>query len=150
MEEIDLCWRFNKAGFRSVFIPESTVFHIGGGSLAYDSPFKIYLNFRNSLYMLYKNLPKHKLGYILSLRMILDGVAALLFLTRGRLSYSKAVLKAHISFYRNLGELRIKREIVKKLGEDHTRGLILNKSIVFEFYIKGIRTYSRLSNRKHN
>jgi len=144
MEEIDLCWRFSKAGFRTVHIPESTVYHIGGGSLAYDSPFKVYLNFRNSLYMLYKNLPDDRLFQILFVRMILDGLAALMFLFKGRPGYFNAVLKAHKSFYKRIGELRRKREKVKKLGEDPPNGLILNKSIVFEFYVKGIKTYSRL------
>jgi len=144
MEEIDLCWRFNKAGFRAVYIPVSTVYHIGGGSLTYDSPFKVYLNFRNSLYMLYKNLPDDRLFQILFVRMILDGLAALVFLFKGRPDYSNAVLKAHFNFYRNIVELRKKRETVKKLGKDHYQSLILNKSIVFEFYVKGIKTYSRL------
>ena len=119
MEEIDLCWRFNKAGFRAVYIPGSTVYHIGGGSLAYDSPFKVYLNFRNSLYMLYKNLPDDRLFQILFVRMILDGLAAFMFLFKGRPGYCNAVLKAHISFYKSIGELRRKRKNVKKLGEDH-------------------------------
>jgi len=144
MEEIDLCWRFNNAGFRVVSIPGSTVYHIGGGSLAYDSPFKVYLNFRNSLYMLYKNLPDDRLSKILFVRRILDGLAAVMFLFKGRPGYSKAVLKAHISYYKSIGELRRKREKVKLLGEDLSPGLILNKSIVFEFYVKGIKTYSRL------
>ncbi len=68
MEEIDLCWRFNKAGYRTGFIPGSIVYHVGGGSLAYDSPYKIYLNFRNSLFMLYKNLPDEKLVSVLFIK----------------------------------------------------------------------------------
>jgi GT2 family glycosyltransferase len=144
MEEIDLCWRFNKAGFRAVYIPVSTVYHVGGGSLAYDSPFKVYLNFRNSLYMLYKNLPDGRLFQILFVRLILDGLAAFMFLFKGRPGYCKAVLKAHISFYKSIRELRRKRKKVKKPGEDSSTGLILNKSIVFEFYVKGIKTYNRL------
>jgi GT2 family glycosyltransferase len=150
MEEIDLCWRFNKAGFRITFIPQSIVYHAGGGALNYDSPYKTYLNFRNSLAMLYKNLPDEKLVPTLFKRMILDGLAAAMFLFNGRFRHFSAVLKAHISFYRSLGELRKKRAIVKKNGMDHTSGLILNKSIVFEFYIKGAKTYSRLMNKKTN
>ena len=144
MEEIDLCWRFNKAGFRTCFIPETTVYHVGGGALAYDSPFKIYLNFRNSLYMLYKNLPADRLFLILFSRMILDGLAAAMFLAKGRLSYFRAVLKAHFSFYKNFGELRKKRDLVKKIGERNPPKLIMNKSIVFEFYVKGNKTYRSL------
>jgi GT2 family glycosyltransferase len=144
MEEIDLCWRFHKAGFRAGFIPWTTVYHIGGGSLAYDSPYKIYLNFRNSLFLLYKNLPDDKLSSRLLSRMILDGLAAVIFLVKGRFSYFNAIFKAHISYYKSKGELRRKREMVKKLGENNTSGFILNKSIIFEFYIKGIKTYNRL------
>jgi len=144
MEEIDLCWRFNSAGYRVCFVPVSAVYHIGGGSLTYDSPLKIYLNFRNSLFMLYKNLPDDRLFSVLFLRRILDGLAAVMFLAKGRFSYFRAVLKAHISYYKSIGELRRKREMVKKTGKDRTLQLILNKSIVFEFYVKGNKTYNCL------
>jgi GT2 family glycosyltransferase len=144
MEEIDLCWRFCKGGLRSVFVPGSVVYHVGGGSLAYDSPYKIYLNFRNSLYMLYKNLPGERMFPVIFFRMLLDGLAAVIFLFEGRFSYFGAVLKAHISFYKSIGKLRKKREMVKKLGDCNPSGLILNKSIIFEFYIKGKKTFNRL------
>jgi GT2 family glycosyltransferase len=144
MEEIDLCWRFRKAGYHTGFTSGSTVYHIGGGSLAYDSPYKIFLNFRNSLYMLYKNLPDDRLFSAIFVRMTMDGMAAVIFLATGRFSYFRAVLKAHADYYKCIGELRRKRKMVKKLGEDDDSGLILNKSIVFEFYIKGVKTYNRL------
>lgn len=146
MEEIDLCWRFNKAGYRMVFIPGSTVYHIGGGALAYDSPFKIYLNFRNSLFMLYKNLPDNKLSNILLIRRIMDGIAAIKFITEGKPGYFKSVWDAHISFYKSLHQLRVKREMVRKIGEASFPELILNKSIVFEFFVKGNKTYTSLKN----
>ncbi len=85
MEEIDLCWRFHKAGYRVSYIPESAVYHVGGGALPYNSPFKTYLNFRNSLFLLYKNLPDEKLAQtIMFNRKILDGIAALFFLFKGQ------------------------------------------------------------------
>ena len=121
MEEIDLCWRFNKAGFRAVFIPGSTVYHIGGGSLAYDSPFKIYLNFRNSLFMLYKNLPDDRLFHILFMRMILDGLAAVMFLFKGRFRlFQRCPESSYKLSTKASGMLRRKRKKVKKLGKDHT------------------------------
>lgn len=144
MEEIDLCWRFNRARYRMVFIPRSVVYHVGGGSLAYDSPFKIYLNFRNSLFMLYKNLPLNKISSIMFIRRLLDGLAAIRFLAEGRFGYFKSVWKAHMSFYKNLDQLKVKRETVRKLGEDTCGDLILNKSIVFEFFIRGKKTYRSL------
>lgn len=144
MEEIDLCWRFSKAGYRVCYIPESVIYHVGGGSLPYTSPFKTYLNFRNSLYLLYKNLPDNKLQSMMFKRKILDGIAALSFLGKGDLVNFKSVLKAHIDYYRNKKELKAKRKIVMQLEANHIPSCIMNKSIVFEFYAKGNRTYSRL------
>jgi GT2 family glycosyltransferase len=146
MEEIDLCWRFHRAGYHVGFIPGSAVYHIGGGSLSYESPFKIYLNFRNSLFMLYKNLEDERLTNIMFIRRILDGFAAIMFLVKGKFSYFTAVLKAHIHYYKCVDELKIKRMAVKNLGDGDPGGLILNKSIVFEFYVKRNKTYDRLIN----
>ena len=94
--------------------------------------------------MLYKNLPDNRLFSVIFSRMLLDGLAAGIFLFTARFSYFGAVLKAHLSFYKSIGKLRRKREVVKNLGECNSSGLILNKSIIFEFYIKGKKTYNRL------
>jgi len=147
MEEIDLCWRFNKAGFRVSYIPESVVYHVGGGSLPYDSPFKTYLNFRNSLFLLYKNIPDNELHTIMFARRLLDGMAALRFLLSGNFGSFKSVWRAHMDYYSNLSELKKKREIVKKLEVNKFQVQILNKSIVFEFYLKGNRTFSSLNTK---
>ena len=144
MEEIDLCWRFSRAGYSIGFVPDSRVYHIGGGSLQYDSPFKIYLNFRNSLYLLYKNLPGNRLFLVMFIRKVMDGLAAAVFLVQGKFSFFSAVFRAHVSYYKSAAKLREKREAVMRLGDDHTDELIMNKSIVFEFYVRGIKTYSRL------
>lgn len=144
MEEIDLCWRFSKLGLKAACIPRSVVYHVGGGALPYSSPFKIYLNFRNGLFLLYKNLPDGKLGKILFIRRLLDGLAALLFLSKGNFRAVGAIWKAHLDYYRNLNSLREKRKKVKSLSLNDTEGLILNKSIVFEFYLRGNRTYESL------
>jgi GT2 family glycosyltransferase len=141
MEEIDLCWRFHKAGYRVCFLPDSVIYHVGGGTLPYNSPFKTYLNFRNSLFLLYKNLPDNKLFTVLLIRKLLDGLAAIYFLTQGSFRSFKAVWKAHVDYYKVIGELREKRKAVKKLEMIHTQEYILNKSIVFEFYVKGNKTY---------
>ena len=110
MEEIDLCWRMKNRGFNVVVCPESKVYHLGGGSLSYGSPQKIYLNFRNNLFLLYKNLPKGKLYGTLFKRMILDGVAAFQFLLTGQFKAFIRVLGAHRDFYQSLKKLRQKRE----------------------------------------
>jgi len=144
MEEIDLCWRFNKAGYRVSYIPDSVVYHIGGGSLPYKSPFKTYLNFRNSLFLLYKNLPDKRLHSVLFKRKVLDGLAACFFLLNGNFRHVISVWKAHMAYYKALGKLRTRRRIVKNLEINNFPAPILNKSIVFEFYVKGIRTYDKL------
>jgi GT2 family glycosyltransferase len=144
MEEIDLCWRFNKTGYRVCYLPESVIYHVGGGTLPYSSPFKTYLNFRNSLFLLYKNLPDDKLRAVLFRRRLLDGVAAIFFLMKGSFASVRSVWKAHIDYYKAFNKLKLKRESVKKLEMDHSPALILNKSIVFEFYVKGNKTYKSL------
>lgn len=144
MEEIDLCWRFSKAGYRVSFIPGSIVYHVGGGSLPYNSPFKTYLNFRNSLFLLYKNLPDKNFRISLFIRKILDGVAAVKFLFSGNFGSVVSVFRAHIDYYLSSGDLRKKRLHVKETQVNHFPKNILNKSIVFEFYVKGRKTYNSL------
>jgi len=144
MEEIDLCWRFHKAGYRVCFLPESVIYHIGGGTLPYSSPLKTYLNFRNSLFLLYKNLPDNKLNTVLFRRRILDGLAALYFLMKGSFKSVNAVWRAHMDYYKAKDKLKEKRKSVKMLEVNLTNETILNKSIVFEFYVKGNKTYRSL------
>lgn len=144
MEEIDLCWRFQKAGYRVCFLPDSVIYHVGGGTLPYSSPLKTYLNFRNSLFLLYKNLPDNKLNTVLFIRRILDGLAAIHFLMQGNIRSVSAVWKAHIDYYKAINELREKRKSVKKLEINNIYESVLNKSIVFEFYVKGNKTYKSL------
>jgi GT2 family glycosyltransferase len=144
MEEIDLCWRFHKAGYRICFSPNSIIYHIGGGTLAYSSPLKTYLNFRNSLFLLYKNLPDDKLRRILFIRKLLDGLASIYFFLQGNFKSAIAVCKAHMDYYKAIDKLRIKRIAVKKLEVTISDEPVLNKSIVFEFYVKGNKTYKSL------
>jgi GT2 family glycosyltransferase len=139
MEEIDLCWRFHLAGFRVSFIPDSVVYHIGGGVLPYDSGHKTYLNFRNNLYMLYKNL--QTINYtVLFDNKILDRWRPFNHRTE-----CKAVWNAHIDYYRNIKSLRVKRRSVRNLMISQPGSLLLNKCIVFRFYIKGDKTFSSLN-----
>ena len=148
MEEIDLCWRFSKAGYRVSYHPGSVIYHVGGGALPYNSPFKTYLNFRNSLFLLYKNLPDKNLYRILFIRKLLDGVAAIWFLLNGSFESVRSVWRAHMDYYKSKSELKEKRKMVKKLETGYFPSLILNKSIVFEFYAKGNKTYSSLKTVK--
>lgn len=144
MEEIDLCWRMKNQGYKIVVCPDSKVFHLGGGTLSYGSPQKIYLNFRNNLFLLYKNIPKGKLYKTLFLRMMLDGVAALQFLATGQIKAFGKVFTAHIDFYKSLGKLRKKRKdlLLKTEVTDHPE--IYKGSLIFDFFIAKKRTFSSL------
>lgn len=143
MEEIDLCWRFHKAGYRVSCVPGSFVYHVGGGALPYNSPFKTYLNFRNSLYLLYKNLPGSDLRSVLFKRKILDGIASLFFLVKGQFRSSWSVIRAHIDYYRSLEKLKQKRITTGRYGRE-PKGLLVNKCVVFQFYIRKRRTYDTI------
>jgi GT2 family glycosyltransferase len=144
MEEIDLCWRLNNAGYLLACVPSSIVYHVGGGTLPYNSSFKTFLNFRNSLFLLYKNLDQKDLKRIMFIRKLLDGVAAFFFLLKGHPASSKAVFDAHMNYYRNIDELKSRRSDSQKLKNGVYSATVLNKSIVFEFYARGRKTYNQL------
>lgn len=144
MEEVDLCWRFHRSGYRVVYIPGSVVYHVGGGMLPYDSAFKTYLNFRNNLFMLYKNLEDEKLKFTLIIRRILDGIAAFFFLLKGQGSALKAILKAHSDYRKSLKNLNSKRDLMKNRCNADCSLLILNKSIVYGFYLQRKKTFKAM------
>ncbi len=100
MEEIDLCWRLCCRGWRLVCVPQSAVYHLGGGALHYESPRKTYLNFRNNLLMLYKNLPVSRLCWVMPLRCLLDYVAALQLLLTGKPRNAWAAVRARLDYRR--------------------------------------------------
>ena len=145
MEEIDLCWRFHKAGYKVALVSEAIVYHVGGGTLPYRSPFKTYLNFRNGLFLLYKNLPDEFFKRILFIRMLLDGLASLFFLVKFQFRSAFAVLKAHIDYHKSKDDLKRKREEIKKIGSARVTHLIINKSIVYEFYIKRRKRFKEIA-----
>ncbi len=149
MEEIDLCWRLYHAGYECYCVPESEVFHVGGGTLRYDTPGKTYLNFRNNLFMLYKNLPAKGFRRKLFIRKLLDGLATLKFLLSGKPGHSLAVLKAHLHYYRSTERLRAERGRISAGKELRPLppGLMLNKSILLLFYFRGLRKFSDISFR---
>lgn len=145
MEEIDLCWRLKNQGYKVEYQPKSVVFHLGGGTLSYNSPQKVYLNFRNNLFMLFKNLPRPQFTRIFFARMILDGVAALKFLLGFHFYSFWAVLKAHASFYRNLGKLIKKRKKLLKLTVVKKHPEKYRGSIMWKFFIQKKRKFSELN-----
>jgi hypothetical protein len=141
-EEIDLCWRLKNLGYKVMVNPESIVYHVGGGTLNSSSPFKTYLNFRNNLFMLFKNLHILSLFSVLFLRLFLDGIAALSLLTKKKgLTHLLAVLRAHFSFYLSLPSLIKKRSLIKQKNNLIGR---FNFIILIKFYFKKIRKFSEL------
>lgn len=137
MEEIDLCWRFHNAGKAVFYCGESTVYHVGGGTLNKNSPQKTFLNFRNSLCMLVKNLPKRMLLPVLLSRLILDGITALVFWRYEGFSHLSAIFRAHLSFYSLLFKMIKKRKI-----NVHTYG---SKCFVpFQYFILKRKKYHQL------
>lgn len=142
MEEIDLCWRLKNNGYRIVFTPKSTVFHLGGGSLSYDNPHKLFLNFRNNLWLLYKNLPANKLVPVIFMRMILDGIAAFKLLAEFNVNGIRSVLKAHWQFWISIPQLHAKRKQMQKIKTKRQIAEKLPVSIVCQFYLRKRRRFS--------
>ena len=144
-EEIDLCWRLNARGWRIVSAPQSIVYHVGGASLSADSPRKVFLNFRNNLLMIYKNLPAPTLYRVLFARMILDLVAMLVYLLRLRPGQAASVLKGWRCFL-------IKRQRYESTRQENLKKTVLPispelmkpYSLLFQYYFKGRKRYSDL------
>lgn len=143
MEEIDLCWRMQQAGFNIACEPASEVLHLGGGTLKV-SPQKTYLNFRNSLIILFLNLPQGEAFIKILIRLILDGIAAIKFLLEGQPKHLGAVLRAHFSFYGMFNRLYARKigKPKKSLQEMHG---VYGGSIVWGFYAKKQKRFSDLN-----
>lgn len=144
-EEIDMCWRLCCRGYRIVCTPQSVVYHVGGATLDVESPRKTYLNFRNNLLMLYKNLPDSELKNILRIRFWLDYVAAIKFLLTGHPQNAKAVYNARKAFHElKLSYQPVRKENLKKTSLTSIPELF-NGSLLLNFYLKGKRKFSDLT-----
>jgi hypothetical protein len=137
-EEIDLCWRAFNKGHIIKYNSHSVVYHVGGATLQQANPKKTELNFRNSLVMLIKNLPKNYLFSIIILRLVLDGITAVQFLLQGKVKHTWAILKAHLSFYRHF------YRHFKKRGEFQSEKYYKTKSIVYLYFINKIKVFSSI------
>ncbi|MEM8523504.1 MAG: bifunctional riboflavin kinase/FAD synthetase [Bacteroidota bacterium] len=150
MEEIDLCWRLKRAGYKVMVRPKSVVYHLGGGSLNYGNPRKVYLNFRNSLLTIIRNEEGSKLFPILLTRLLLDGVAGLLFLSRGQLKNIVAIIKAHwYVFPRFRKTLKKRKKIydrISKISINSQPNLSgrYDGSIVWQYYLNGKKEFKKL------
>lgn len=149
-EEIDLCWRLHNAGYKIAVVPESVVYHLGGGTLDYANSRKVFLNFRNSLYSIVKNDKAFHLLWKIPTRLLLDGAAALMFLFKGEFQSILSVLKAHFHFYGHLLALTRQRALIRKniaavsIAPPNKDGWY-RQSIVFKYYVLGKKTFSSLS-----
>jgi hypothetical protein len=114
---------------------------VGAGTLGYGHPQKVYLNFRNGLYLIFKHLPADELVYKLPFRMALDWIAAAKFLVGGQWKNSMAILRAHVTFLRNLSREMKKRKKLQKAYPDYSKAGMLTRSIVFDYYLLGKKTY---------
>ena len=141
-EEIDLCWRLKNKGYKIMVEPKSEVYHVGGGTLNVGSPYKTHLNFRNNLYMMFKNLPLSSLFIIIPIRLILDGIAAITFLNKEKgLQHLLAIAKAHFSFYFEITKLITKR---KNIFQKYSLTGKMNYSILIKNKGRGIKVFSEL------
>ena len=139
MEEIDLCWRMRLRGHKIAVVPQSVVYHLGGGSLPPSDPRKTYLNFRNNLLMLYKDLPAKGRRWRLLRRKLLDGVAGMKYLLSGNLRGMWAIVRAHHDFY------RMKRQMTPRPAGDYAACDDQQRpDILKEYYLLGHRKYSEL------
>ncbi len=134
-EEIDLCWRAFNMGYTARYTSKSVVYHVGGATLNEGNPRKTFLNFRNSLLMLTKNLPERKLFIILFLRLCLDGLAGIQFILKGKFKHCWAIVKAHFAFYSLINKTLKKRN--SKIRSNYYR----SKSIVYQYFIKNGKVF---------
>jgi hypothetical protein len=138
-EEIDLCWRTQNIGYKIQYVGSSTVYHVGGATLKETNPHKTFLNFRNSLLNVVKNVPKKWFLFVVFSRLLLDGIAGIKFILELRPIHTFAILKAHFSFYRNFYKFLKKRKMLQKKLDYN-----LHTSIVWQYFILGRKKFSDL------
>ncbi len=140
-EEIDLCWRLQKLGYQIYVFPQSTVYHVGGGTLNSSHPKKTFLNFRNNLLLLHKNLDRKRFSIIFN-RLLLDGIAGIKFLVAGQPQHTWAIIKAHFAFYRLMKQNRRKR--IATSTQAQIQG-IYPKSILKSYFFDKKKTFQQLN-----
>ena len=149
MEEIDLCWRLKNLGYKIMYVPSSTVYHVGGATLDAYNPKKTYLNFRNNLYMIVKNdFYSKNLFFKVLTRMLMDGISGLKYISEGKLKHCLAIIKAHFSFYSNLKFILKKRANLRELIKaDFKPTCIYQDWIVWAYFFSKKKKYSDLENK---
>jgi len=144
MEEIDLCWRMKRAGHSIHCVAGPEVYHVGGGTLPRKNPRKTFLNFRNNLMMLHKNLPPRGLRRTLAVRLLLDKVAALKFLAEGDWKDALAVVKAYYRFYAALGSHRAVRRDLESRGLPYPVTRMYRGNVAMDYFMRRIKTFGQL------
>lgn len=147
MEEVDLCWRLKKMGYRVGYCPDSVVYHVGGGTLKTSNPKKTYLNFRNNLVMLQKNLPFWSAVCIIFIRLWLDLLALFHFLIERKFQDAWAISRAHQYFFVHIFKNARKRQKNSRL--ENKKGLY-EKYIIWDFYMNKIHRFSHLPEKNFN
>jgi GT2 family glycosyltransferase len=142
MEEIDLCWRLKNEGYKIMYCADSQVYHVGGGTLKAENPFKTYLTFRNNLVLLQKNLPAGRATLIIFIRFWLDFITLIKFLIDGKFKNALAINHAHFYFIKNIFKNIPKARKIKK-SKFNAKGLFKG-SIVWEYFINKKRYFSSL------
>ncbi len=143
-EEIDLCWRLKNRGYKLMYVPESTIFHVGGGALPRTNPRKTYLNFRNSLFTLYKNLPSNRVFPVIVYRLFMDFLSMARFLRSGKIRDIAAIFRAHWSFYSRVRKYRKFRKQEKKFISKYDHKEIYPRSIVWDYFLRKKYTFLSL------
>jgi len=141
MEEIDLCWRLKNNGYSIFYTSKSTVYHLGGGTLDYQSPKKVFLNFRNNLFMILKNVPSNRVYKLLMLRLLLDGLAGIKFFSNSGFAHLKAIINAHFSFYKLFFKMKNKRYNIE--SKNHKNGTY-HGALFIDYFAKGRKKFGDL------
>ncbi|MFT3827615.1 MAG: glycosyltransferase family 2 protein [Chitinophagaceae bacterium] len=146
-EEIDFCWRLQLAGYEVYCCPQSVVYHVGGGTLPKGNSRKVFLNFRNNLVMLAKNLPAGRAIWVIAYRFLLDAISATKSLLAGEGRYFTAVIKAHFAFLGWLFSAKKKQFFPRK--RIYLLKGCLAKSVVWSYFVQGKKTFTEIVDKKH-
>ncbi len=141
MEEIDLCWRLLNAGYRITYTGKSSVYHVGGGTLHKSNPKKTFLNYRNNLLMLFKNMPKGRRWITIFSRLILDGISSFRFMATGAWPDVLAIVRAHLAFYAMIPSL------IKHEKRTRYRAPLYYRSVVWEYFVLQHHRYGQLTSK---
>lgn len=144
MEEIDLCWRLKRMGYKIIYTPEVTVYHVGGGTLPNNTPRKIFLNYRNNLFLLFKNLPSDRFLHVILTRLVLDCISSLVYIMQLKISFFWSVIKAHFAFYGSIRKLIIKRKKIKRIEKVSKAGEVFPGAVLVMFFIRRKRHFKQL------